>query len=111
MAITTFRGVARSVEGLRVEAKSRGMRVIFDEPESLGGSDEGLNPIEMLLNTLGACQVITAKIYAPKFEINLQKVWVEVEGDVNLDGFRGVPGIKPGLTGIRFKDAFCYRCF
>lgn len=102
MSITTFKGVARSVEGLRVVGKSRGMRVFFDEPEEMGGSNEGMNPVEMLLNSLGACQVITAKTYAPRFGVNIKNIWVEVEGDLDLDGFKGVPGVKPGFTEIRF---------
>ena len=106
MALKTFKGMARSVEGLRVEGISRGMRVMFDEPEELGGTNEGMNPVEMLLNALGACQVITAKTYARKLNINLQRMWVDVEGDLDVDGFMGVPGVKSGLTDIRFKMNF-----
>lgn len=106
MAITTFKGTARSVEGLRVEGKARGLRTMFDEPEDLGGTNEGMNPIEMMLNSLGACQVITAKLIAQDFDVKIDEMWVEIEGDVDLDGFRGVPGVKSGLTEIRFQMNF-----
>lgn len=106
MSITTFKATARSVEGLRVEGKSRGLRVMFDEPEELGGSNEAMNPVEMLLNTLGACQIITAKSYAADFGVNLKDMWVEIEGDLDLDGFFRVPGVRSGLQGIRFKMNF-----
>lgn len=106
MSITTFKATARSVEGLRVEGKSRGLRVMLDESEELGGTNEAINPVEMLLNTLGACQIITAKTYASEFGVNLKDMWVEVEGDMDLDGFRRVPGIKSGLQSIRFKMNF-----
>lgn len=103
MSITTFKATARSVEGLRVEGKSRGLRVMFDEPEELGGTNEAMNPVEMLLNTLGACQIITAKTYAPDFGVNLKGMWVDIEGDLDLDGFKRVPGVKSGLQNIRFN--------
>lgn len=106
MAITTFKGMARSVEGLRVEGKSRGLRTMFDEPEDLGGTNEGMNPIEMMLNSLGACQVITAKLIAADFDVKLEGMWVDIEGDVDLDGFKGVQGVHPGLTEIRFQMNF-----
>ncbi len=106
MALQTFKATARSAEGLRVEGKSRGMRVMFDEPEELGGTNEGMNPVEMLLNSLGACQVITAKTYARKFGVDLKDMWVDIEGDLDIDGFMGVPGVKAGLTDIRFKMNF-----
>lgn len=102
MGMTTFRCNVKSTEGLRVEGESRGLRVLFDEPIELGGTNEGMNPIEMLLNSLGACQVITAKVHAPKFNVKLDDMWVEVEGDLDIDGFKGVPGVKSGLQEIRF---------
>ncbi|CAM3735999.1 OsmC family protein [Mesobacillus zeae] len=106
MSATVFKGSVRSMEGLRVEGKSRGLRVMFDEPEELGGTNEGMNPIEMLLNALGACQIITAKMYAPKFGVELRSMWVDVEGDLNIDGFKGVPDVKPGLQEIRCNMHF-----
>lgn len=106
MSITTFKGMVRSVEGLRVEGKSRGLRTMFDEPEELGGTNEGMNPVEMMLNALGACQVITAKLIAKEFDVDLEEMWVEIEGDLDLDGFNGIAGIHPGLTEIRFQMNF-----
>lgn len=106
MEMTTFKGTARSVEGLRVEGKSRGLRTMFDEPEELGGTNEGMNPIEMLLNSLGACQVITAKLYAEQYEVPIEEMWVDIEGDLDLEGFKGVPGAQVGLQEIRFQMNF-----
>lgn len=103
MALTTFQAVARSKGGVKVEGESRGFKITIDEPEALGGTNEGMNPVELLLHSLGACQIITAKVYAPKFGVEIEDMWIELEGDIDLDGFNGVEGVKSGYKEIRFK--------
>ncbi|MDT2069594.1 OsmC family protein, partial [Enterococcus faecalis] len=50
----------------------------MDEPKNLGGSDEGMNPIEALLASLGACKVIVARSFAKVQGINLNDIRVEI---------------------------------
>ncbi|MBP1968553.1 putative OsmC-like protein [Virgibacillus natechei] len=61
-----------------------------------------MNPVELLLSSLGACQSIVARTYAKKFEIDLQNFWVELEGDIDLDGFLGKSDVRPGFSDIRY---------
>lgn len=102
MAITTFKATAQLLDGVKVKAKSRQFEINIDEPESLGGTDTGMNPVEALLCSLGACQSIVARVYAPKFNVNLQNFWVETEGDIDLDGFFGRADVRPGFSEIRY---------
>ena len=47
MAAATFKAVfCKGKEGLVAESESRGFKIIMDEPESLGGIDKGMNPVE-----------------------------------------------------------------
>ncbi|MEB4781503.1 hypothetical protein P5G60_07075 [Paenibacillus jamilae] len=61
--LTTFKASAKKLpEGLQVEtnSNSRGFKILIDEPEDMGGTDKGINPVETLLCALGACQSIVA---------------------------------------------------
>jgi len=89
MANETFRAVAKSLGGMKVSCTSRNFEFILDEPKNLGGSNEGMNPVEALLSSLGACKVIVAQSFAKMHGINLKDIHVEVEGILDPDGFMG----------------------
>ncbi|WP_070120397.1 OsmC family protein [Bacillus marinisedimentorum] len=104
MAIVTFKAGAKNLpEGLMVETAARDFKVLIDEPESLGGTDKGMNPVELLLSALGACQAIVARVYAPTFDIDLKDFRVELEGDLDVDGFMCKSDVRPGFQEIRYK--------
>lgn len=102
MTVTTFKAKSQLKENVLVEVEARGHKVIIDEPESLGGTDKGMNPVELLLSALGACQAIVARVYANQFEVDLQNFWVELEGDLDTDGFLNKSDIRPGFLEIRY---------
>lgn len=103
MALTTFKAVVKKKEGLMVEGSVRGFKVIVDEPEDLGGTNKAMNPVELLLCSLGSCQTILAASFAPKFNIKLEEFWVELEGDLDPDGFQGLADVRPGYSNIRYN--------
>jgi len=104
MAIETFKAVSRKLpEGLAVESEVRGFKIILDEPKELGGTNKGMNPVEALLCALGSCQTIVASAFAKAKGIDLQGFWVELEGDLDTDGFMGKADVRPGFQEIRFK--------
>lgn len=101
MAKQTFTAVTEIVEGLQVSCRSRGFEFKLDEPEGLGGTDTGMNPVEALLNALGACKCIVVQSFAPKFRIQLKSVRVVVEGMLDPAGFMGRdPEAKVGFSEI-----------
>jgi len=100
-AKTTFESSSRLVEGLKCEAQSRDFKMIIDEPEMLGGTDHGPNPVEVVLSALGACQEITYRLFADKMEIPVTGVSVVVTGDIDLCGFFAVnDDVRPGYNNI-----------
>jgi uncharacterized OsmC-like protein len=103
MAIMTFKAESRLKDGLSVESTAGKFTVLMDEPETLRGTDTGMNPVEMLLCSLGACQCIVARLFAKAQRIKFEEFRVELEGDLDTDGFlRGKDDLRPGLSEIRY---------
>ncbi|OAB38762.1 peroxiredoxin [Paenibacillus macquariensis subsp. defensor] len=101
-AIQTFKATAQLQDGVKVKTTARNFELIIDEPESLGGTNTGMNPVEALLASLGACQSIVARVYAPKFGVKLDDFRVDVEGELDLDGFFNKSDVRPGYSDIRY---------
>lgn len=103
MAIQQFHARAQLQAGVKVAVQSRQFSITIDEPEDLGGTDEGMNPVELLLGSLAACQSIVARVYAEQFKVQLDDFQVEVVGDIDLDGFFGKSDVRPGYSEIRYN--------
>ena len=52
--------------------------VIADEGEDKGGKNQGFNPYELLLASLGSCTCATVRMYADRKGINLDEVKVNL---------------------------------
>lgn len=73
----------------------------IDEPAILGGTNLGANPVEHLLASLGACQVITYQVWAAKLGIAVDSVEVDLNGEIDVRGFFGVDeDVRPGFQSI-----------
>jgi len=102
MPVATFKASSKWVEGLKVDTKVRDFSIRMDEPANLGGSDTGMNPVEAQLAALGSCLTIVAAAFAKQQNIDLQEFWVELEGDLDPDGFlKGKPGVRNGFQEVR----------
>jgi uncharacterized OsmC-like protein len=105
MALFTFKATSKLLDhGMAVENSAACFMIIADEPKNMRGTDEGMNPVEMLLCALGSCQCITARFLAKSFGIDLKEYRVELEGDLDPAGFmKGMEGVRPGYQQIRTK--------
>ncbi len=101
-AVATFAADSRQVEGLRSETKIRQFSLTVDEPPSLGGTDAGPNPVELVLAALATCQEITYRAYATALGIPLDSVSVKLEGSLDLRGFFAVKDdVRAGFNQVR----------
>ena len=86
----------------RVEAETRNFEFLIDEPESLGGTDEGPNPVEYLLGSLGGCLSIVAHAVADEMELELKDLTIDLEGDLDPAKFQGKDvDTRAGYQSIR----------
>lgn len=100
----TFKVTSELEEHVRVKNTARGFEFIADEPEALAGTNIGPNPIEYLLGSLGACQVITYQAVAALKGIQLNGVKVKTKGNIDWRGFLGVgEDVRPGYHRIEVE--------
>ena len=70
-------------------AKTRNFSLIIDEPETLGGTDEGANPVEYILAGLAGCLNVVGHLVAKELDFKINKLKIEVEGSINPDRLFG----------------------
>lgn len=100
MAIQKVHVTTTLQEKFLVETEARGHKITVDEPLHFGGTDKGQTPVELILSGLGACQSIVVQHYAKQFGINFENLHIELEGELDLDGFLNKSNVRPGFSNI-----------
>jgi uncharacterized OsmC-like protein len=80
---------AKSDGGMKTEVKARNFSIVIDEPESLGGSDQGATPTELVLASLAGCYTVVGNIVAREMGFTLRGLDIEIEGEMNPARFAG----------------------
>ena len=92
------------VEGTRIGGKEldRSFVLRADEPYELCGNNEYANPQEYLMAGLNACMMVGYSAVAALMGIELEKLEIELDGDIDLRGYLGIdPHVAPGYEGLR----------
>ncbi|MFT5367771.1 MAG: putative OsmC-like protein/alpha/beta superfamily hydrolase [Candidatus Latescibacterota bacterium] len=58
----------------RTEITINGHKIIADEPQEMGGTDQGPTPYDLLLASLGSCTAITLRMYADRKNWPLENI-------------------------------------
>ena len=105
--LTTFKAKAHKLaDGMQVETESGGFKILFDEPEKMGGTNKGINPMSAVLSVLGACQAIVASMFAKQFNIEFSDFYLDIEGDMDMNALMKQTGDRTGFQEIRYKMVF-----
>ena len=90
--------------GLRSSAKVREFTPSkSDEPEQLGGSNTGPNPVEQILGALGSCLAVGYAANATAAGITIKDMKIEVEGKLDLHTFLGLKDGNAGFSDIKVR--------
>ena len=102
-AKASFEAKSTLSQGFQTKVHVRDFEFDSDEPEQLGGTNIGPNPVEYVLGALAACQEIVVKTHAALLGINIDSVKVDVTGDVDLLGFLNVSEERAGFSNVKFN--------
>lgn len=103
-ARAVFKAESSLSEGLFADINIRQFNLKSDEPESLGGTDQGPSPVELVLGAFASCQEIVIAAYGAVLGIPIENVKVTAEGELDLRGFFNVSEqVRPGFKNVTFK--------
>jgi uncharacterized OsmC-like protein len=127
MADLKFRVKAHSENATKTIVKARGFELVVDEPQDLGGNNEGANPVEYVLAAWAGCLNVMAHVCAKELGFELRGVKIDIVGNLNPErlfgtsfeeraGYKEIKAtIKPDCdadeaTIEKWKAAICDRC-
>jgi SAM-dependent methyltransferase/uncharacterized OsmC-like protein len=101
LAAVRFAADCQLVGVTEVDVRLHNRVVKADQPPILGGNDVGPKPVEIALAALGSCQAMTYRFWSEKLSIHIDKLTVDVQGDLDLHGIFGLrDGVRPGFGNV-----------
>jgi organic hydroperoxide reductase OsmC/OhrA len=100
---TVWKASTSWLGGFASEARIRDFAIRMDEPPPLGGGNSAPNMVEVVLGAYGCCLTTGYVMNASLASIELERVEIELEGDLDLRGFFGLAEVTPGYSGVRAK--------
>ncbi len=89
MADLNFRVKAHSENATKTIVKARGFELVIDEPEELGGTNQGANPVEFVLAAYAGCLNVMSHVCAQELGLEMKSVKIDLVGNLNPDRLFG----------------------
>lgn len=93
--------ITANSKGMKTVANSKGHMVTIDEPELLGGTDEGANPLGVYLASLAGCENAVANMVAEEIDFDLQGIQFEISGRIDTRGMMGDKEVRTYFQEIK----------
>lgn len=95
---------ATSENPTKTVVKARNFQIVIDEPQNLGGTDHGPNPVEYVLGALAGCLNVVGHVVAKEMNMPLSGLTIDLEGDLDPAKFMGkATQERAGYQEIRVK--------
>lgn len=102
MADVVYSVEASSINKTRIDVSAGDHVFSIDEPERLGGTDAGPNPLEYTLGALAGCLNVTGHMIAKEMGFAIQSMSIRLEGNLDPLVFMGKKqGMRAGFKEIR----------
>jgi uncharacterized OsmC-like protein len=98
-----FTTVTEWMDGALARTTARSFTIETDEPAPLGGTDQAIDPMELLLAAVGGCLQIGWVTHANRRGVDFRSLRIETKGDYDLQGYMALdPSIPPGFLNISY---------
>ncbi len=110
MKDVTYAVEATAQSPTRTDVSAREFTLVVDEPQKLGGTNAGPNPLEYELASLAGCINVTGHLVAKEMGISLDDLTMSLSGTLNPARFMGRgreerAGFKTIDVSIRVKSS------
>lgn len=99
----SFKSVTEWRDGARAKTTARSFTIETDEPSALGGTDQAVDPMELVLAAVGTCLTIGWVTHAARRGVDFRELRIEVDGDYDLRGYLSIDGTRPGFGTLRYS--------
>lgn len=89
-------------DGARARTVARSFTIETDEPAPLGGTDQAVDPMELLLAAVGTCLTIGWVTNAARRGVDFRDLRIDVSGEYDLRGYLGIDDTRPGFGAITY---------
>lgn len=89
-------------DGARARTVARSFTIETDEPAPLGGTDKAVDPMELLLASVGTCLTIGWVTHAARRGVDFRDLRIDVNGGYDLRGYLGIDETRPGFGSISY---------
>lgn len=104
MADTKIKVTAKSENKTKTVVQAKAFTMMIDEPKSLGGTNDGANPLEYLLAALSGCLNVVSHMVAKEMGFELKGLEIELEGDLNPAKYMGMSDAeRTGFKEVRVR--------
>lgn len=89
--------------GMRTDVRIRDFgNVVMDEPEALGGTDNGPNPMEFVMGALNGCVGVMIRLIAGEMGFEFQGVQFQADGVIDVRGLFGTADVARHFQQVNF---------
>jgi uncharacterized OsmC-like protein len=98
-----FETVTEWRDGAQAVTRARSFTLETDEPAALGGKDQHIDPMELLLAALGTCLTIGWVTQARLRGLDYRHLRIKVSAPFDLRGYLNLdPKVRPGFSDIQY---------
>jgi uncharacterized OsmC-like protein len=98
-----FETVTEWRDGAQAVTRARSFTLETDEPTALGGKDQHIDPMELLLASLGTCLTIGWVTQARLRGLDYRNLRIRVNAPFDLRGYLNLdPKVRPGFSELQY---------
>jgi len=102
--LVTTSATGHLTSGMRTDVAIRGFTPItMDEPESLGGTNTGPNPMEFVMGALNGCVAVMIRLIAGEMGFQFDGVEFHADGVLDLRGLLGTAQVTRHFQRVDFS--------